>query len=351
VTTGTLPGTNRVAVYYSNTDLRMETRPMPRVGAGELLIEVRASGICGSDVMEWYRRASAPSVLGHEIAGSVVAAGDGVAAFTPGDRIVVTHHVPCMVCRYCRTGRHTMCDMLRRTSLDPGGFAQYVRVPAVNVERGALALPAHVSWEAGSMVEPLACTLRGQLKAGLASGDTVLILGAGVSGCLHLLAAQALGAARIIVSDICAQRRVFAESLGADLVLDGDDQLPERVRGSLGHQVDRVIVCTGDARAIAQAIDAVDRGGVVLFFAPMGADREFPLPFDKVFWRDDRTLTSSYGAGLTDLSRALALIESGRIDVTKIVTHRLPLREIQTGFDLMTQAGNSLKIVLDPMEE
>ena len=150
------------------------------------------------------------------------------------------------------------------------------------------------------------------------------------------------------MTDVSPERRAFAESLGADLVLDAAGDVPEQVRRDLGHGADCVIVTTGNRKAIAQALEAADRGAVVLFFAPMGPDEEYPLPFDDVFWRNDVTLTSSYGACLADLAQALTLIESGRADVTRLITHRLELAEIQKGFELMVEARDSLKIVVDP---
>ncbi len=343
-----LPAQNRVAVYYSNRDLRIEMRPLNHPGAGELVFEVHASGICGSDVMEWYRRPKAPTVLGHEVAGRVVAVGAGVERFHVGDRIVATHHVPCLKCRYCRTGRETACEMLHRTGFDPGGFAAFIRVPAANVERGVLKLPEHVSDDAASMVEPLGCALRGQRRAGVRSGDALLILGTGISGCLHLLAARAGGIDRIFASDPQPERRRIAAELGAERVFEAGDGLAEAVRAELRRGVDRVIVCTGARGAVAQALAAVDRGGTVLFFAPMGPGEVLPVAFNDVFWRHGVLLTSSYGAAPADLAEALDLIASGRAMVDRLVTHRLPLGEIQRGFELMLEASRSLKIIIDP---
>jgi len=343
-----LPIHNRVAVYYSNTDIRLETRPLQPPGPGELVIEVGASGICGSDIMEWYRRPRAPAVLGHEVAGQVVAVGDGLPGFVEGDRVVASHHVPCMVCRYCLSGRETVCDTLRQTNFDPGGFAEYIRIPTVNVERGVLKLPSSMTDDAGSLVEPLGCVLRGQRKAVFEPGHSVLIIGAGVSGCLHLLAARALGASRILVSELAPSRRALALQLGADRVLDAREAIGDLVRKGLGHGADRVVVCTGAKPAIDQALQAVDRGGTVLFFAPMGPGQAYDIPFDSVFWRNDVTLASSYGAGLVDLVQALELIAQGRVNVSQLVTHRIPLAQVQHGFELMLAAGDSLKIIVDP---
>ncbi len=344
----TPPIWNRVAVYFSNWEIRLETRPIPALKPGELLLEVHASGICGSDLMEWYRRPRAPCVLGHEVAGQVVATGDGVQQFQVGDRVAATHHVPCLECRYCLSGRETACQMLYRTNFDPGGFAEWVRLPAVNVARGTLKLPDHVSDEAGSLVEPLGCVLRAQRKAKLGPGDSVLIIGAGVSGSLHLLAAKAKGIGPIFVSDIEPARCSMAAHLGADRVYHADSEVAGQIRRELGHGTDAVIVCTAARDAIALALEAVDQGGKVIFFAPMGPDETYPLPFNRVFWKDQVTLYSSYGAAPADLKEALQLIASGQVEASRLVTHRLPLSQIQKGFEMMLQAKDSLKIIIDP---
>jgi L-iditol 2-dehydrogenase len=324
---------NRVAVYHSNTDIRLEARPQPRVGPGEVLLRVHASGVCGSDVMEWYRKPKAPIVLGHEVSGSIEAVGPGVQAFEVGDRVVATHHVPCFKCQYCRSGRETACETLRQTSFDPGGFAELIRVPAVNVERGMLKLPDNVSSDAGSMVEPLGCVVRGHRKMGLCQGQSVLIIGGGVSGCLHLLASRVFGAGSVFISEPKARRRALVAALGADLVFDSASDVTAQVRRELGHGADRVIVCTGAAPAIAQALEVVDRGGTVLFFAPHGPGGSVGIPFDELFWRHEVTLTSSYGASLFDLMLALELISDGALDVEQLITHRLPLRDTQKAFE------------------
>ncbi len=342
-----LPSRNRVAVYYSNHDIRVSTAALPAIGPDEALLRVHASGICGSDVMEWYRQPRAPTVLGHEVAGSVISI-DGVADIRVGDRVVATHHVPCLECRYCKAGKETVCEMLRRTGFDPGGFAEYIRLPALNVQRGILKLPEHVSDDAASVVEPLACVVRAQRKARINPGEDVLIVGAGMCGDLHLLAAKAGGAGCVFMTDIRPERRAIATKLGADAVFDAADSVPQQVRQALGRGVDHVIVCTGAPDAIAVALAAVDRGGTVLFFAPMEPCETYALPFNEVFWRNDVTLTSSYGAGLADMTQALDLISSGRTDVSPLITHRIPLSEIGAGFEMMLCGKDSLKIIIDP---
>ena len=171
----------RVAMWYNNRDVRIEEMPIPQIGFGELLVRVEACGICGSDVMEWYRLDRAPLVLGHEIAGEIVKVGDGVERYKEGERVSAAHHVPCNTCRYCLSGHHTVCDTLRRTNFDPGGFAEYIRLPAINVDRGVFLLPDEVSDEEATFIEPLACVLRGQRLAHMSPGDSVLVIGSGIA--------------------------------------------------------------------------------------------------------------------------------------------------------------------------
>src|SRR3972149_2382382 len=223
--------TMRVAVYYNNRDVRVEERPVPRIGPQELLVKIRASGICGSDVMEWYRVPKAPVVLGHELSGEIAAAGKGVAPRV-GERVVVSHHVPCLECRYCRAGHETVCDTLRTTHLDPGGFAEFARVPAVNVKHGLFTLPEKVSFDEATFVEPLGCVVRGQRFAGVRAGDVVAVLGSGLTGLLHTKLATARGAA-VYATDPVGYRRQAAERAGAK-ALDAGDGVPERLGGPGG---------------------------------------------------------------------------------------------------------------------
>src|SRR5918992_679456 len=236
----------RVAVYYSNHDVRLEELPVPRLGTGELLVRTRASGICGSDLMEWYRIKKAPLVLGHEITGEVVEVGEGVVGFSGGDRIFTSHHVPCGQCRYCHAGHQSVCEVLRTTHFDPGGFSEFVRVPKLNVDLGTLLLPGEVSFDEGSFIEPLACVVRAQRFARLTAGQTVLVIGSGISGLLHIQLARAPGAARIIATAINAFRLDAATQFGADATIHGAEDVPMRLRQLNGDRLaDLAIVCTG----------------------------------------------------------------------------------------------------------
>jgi L-iditol 2-dehydrogenase len=340
--------TMRVAVYYSNRDVRIEERPVPAIGPGEILVKVLASGICGSDVMEWYRLRKAPLVLGHEIAGTVEETGSGVTEWKRGDRVFVSHHIPCNTCRWCLRGCHTACETLHTTNYDPGGFAEYLRVPRLNVDRGVFRLPDGMSFPAAALIEPLACVIRGQRLAGLQPGQSVLVLGSGISGILHIMLARALGAGRILATDVHEYRRTAALRFGAEDVADAREDIPAWVRRvNDGCPADTVIVCAGAPSAFEQALRCVDRGGGVLCFATTEPDYLLPVPLNE-FWRNEIRILPSYGNSPLDARVAIDLIRMGRVPVEDMITHRLPLEEIQEGFRLVAEGGSSLKVLVEP---
>ena len=326
----------RVAVYYNNNDIRLEERPRPKINEGEILVKVMASAICGTDVMEWYRIKKAPCVLGHEIAGEIVESRSD--KFKVGQRVFATHHVPCNKCRHCLEGNHTACETLHNGNFEPGGFSEYIRVPKINVENGTYALPENVSYEEGTFIEPLACVVRGQRVIGVKQGQTILILGSGVSGILNIQAAKQLGAA-VIATDIDGYRLKKAKEFGADSVIDARDELDIKA--------DKVIVCTGAYSAVEQAFKCIDRKGTILFFAIPSRNIEIP---NADFWRNEISVVSSYGAAPGDLEESLELIRSKKIDVKDMVTHRLPFKKIGEGFRMVADPKESLKVIIEPQK-
>jgi L-iditol 2-dehydrogenase len=339
----------RVAMYYSNKDIRIEEMTKPRCGPGEVLMKVEASGICGSDVMEWYRMKKAPLVLGHEVAGHVVEVGEGVEKFKVGDRIVAAHHVPCNTCSYCLTGHHTACETLRQTNFYPGGFAEYIRLPSINVDRGVFQIPDELSYEQATFHEPLGCVLRAIRIALLKPGQNVLIIGSGIAGLLMIHASRVLGAGRILAIDPVPFRLGIALQFGADEAISPeDDQRAHLLKVTGGRLADLVLVCTGAEKAHYQGLESVERGGMVLFFAL--PDPRFKISFSvtEIFGRNARTLTTSYGASPYDSWAALELMRSPLIRVKDMITHRLPLAETAKGFQIVEQAQDSMKVIIEP---
>jgi len=338
----------RAAVYYNNNDIRVEEFQIPAIGSGELLLKISMCGICGSDVMEWYRIKTAPKVLGHEAVGVISDLDETVDKVKPGDRVFVSHHVPCDTCRHCLRGEHTVCQTLHNTNIDPGGLAEYARVPSINVERGVFPLPSNVTDEEGVLIEPLGCVIRGQDRMGISPGDSVLVLGSGVSGILHIQLAKNMGASRVLATDVNEHRLAYAEKFGADAVLNATMNVPKFVREENdGNLSNHVIVSTAAVTAIQQAFDCVEDGGRILLFAPPPPGVKIPLDLNQL-WSKQVTVTTTYAASPSDLAEALELIGSGQVNVREMVTHRLSLDETGLGFRLVAEAGESLKVVVEP---
>jgi L-iditol 2-dehydrogenase len=311
--------------------VRIEEAEDPEPGPGEVVCEVLACGVCASDVTDWYVADRLPAVLGHEPVGVVRTVGDEVVTVAAGDRVAIHHHAPCGECRRCRRGHETMCEQFRATALDPGGFAEQVRLRAP-LTAELLVLPDGLDPVAATFTEPLACVLRAQQRAGLRPGDSLLVVGAGVNGLLQIAAAHANAVEAVWIREPRAERLALAERLGAER--HGNEQ------------VDVAIVCTPDPGAIADAIDAVAPGGTVCLYAPPSPHKLPELDANEIYMRE-LTLTTSYAAGARDMRAALELISSGRIDPLPLATHRLPLDQTAQALELQRR-GEALKAVVEP---
>jgi L-iditol 2-dehydrogenase len=340
----------RVAMYYRNSDVRLQEMPKPEIGPNELLVKVIASGICGSDVMEWYRIKRAPLVLGHEIAGDIVEIGPRVKKYKVGQRVFVSHHVPCMKCRYCLAGHTSTCDTLRTTNFYPGGFAEYIRVPEINLEHGVYVLPKELTYDDGAFIEPLACVVRGFKLCRFKPGSTVLVLGSGIAGLLNIKLAKAYGAEKIIATDLSNYRLDAARRFGADVVLDASKDVPRLAReANGGRRADLVIVCAGSIGAIDQAFASVDRGGTILLFAPPMPGTNVPVPFGDL-WKDEITVTMTYAGSPDDIKDAIELLWTKKVIVSDMITHRFGLADAGKGFELAAKAGESIKVIIEPQK-
>jgi L-iditol 2-dehydrogenase len=336
------------AVYYNNKDVRIQEMPTPEIADDEILLKVMASGICGSDVTEWYRVPKAPRVLGHEATGVIEKTGDKVTRCKVGDRVFVSHHVPCNKCRYCLKGHHTACETLHTTNYYPGGFAQYVRVPKINVEQGVYKLPDDMSFEEGTFIEPLACVIRGQRLAALQKEDTLLIIGGGLAGNLHAQLAKAKGVRDIIVAGVNQYRLRLTKKFGAHRTIDARLNVPQELKKINGGRLaDQVFICKGGVSAALTALECVDKGGTILFFAVSDPTVRIPVPMTE-FWRNEITLKTSYGAAPRDLEESLAVLAQKKLNVADMITHRFSIQQAAEGFRLMAEAGESLKVIIEP---
>lgn len=321
-----------------------EDWPRPPVGAGELLLRLRGCGLCGSDIAKIMApRTSAPQILGHEVVGEVIAAGAG-APFALGERVVTAHHVPCRDCHYCRRGSPSMCRLFKESNLDPGGFAEFVRVPFANVRHATFRVPGHVSDEEASFVEPLACCLRAVKRAHVQAGDTAVVVGLGSIGCLFVQLFKRAGAF-VIGTDLLAARAALALSLGADAVGSAAVGAAAARQASAGRGADHIVVTGGGPGVLPWAADTVRDGGVMHVFA--GGDGEsLPLALPVLYARE-LTLLTTYSSSPVELGEAFELIVRGEVRTADLVSHRLPLAQLAEAVALM-QSHQALKVYLMP---
>jgi L-iditol 2-dehydrogenase len=335
----------KAAVLREAGRLGPESWPRPVIGAGELLLRLRGCGLCGSDIAKIGADATkVPVVLGHELVGDVVEAGAGVTGFAVGDRVVAAHHVPCGVCHFCRRGSESMCATFKTSNLDPGGFAEYVRVPAANVHHATFKIPRHVSDEAASFVEPLACCLRAVRRARVVTGDTAAVIGLGSIGCLFVQLLRRAGA-RVIGVDLLAERLALATQLGADAAGTPDSGAPLVRELSDGRGADHVVVTGGGTAVLPWAAAVARDGGGIHYFAG-GAGDVLPMPLD-VLYKRELTLTATYSSSPADLAAAFSLVVEGEVSTAPLISHRLPLDRVDEGVALMRRQ-TALKVFVTP---
>ncbi len=338
----------KAAVLYSFNDIRIEERPVPEVGPGEALVRMRACGICSGDVMPWYIEKKAPLVLGHEPAGEIVEVGEGVTDFQAGDRVFFHHHAPCGECRACKRGDFVLCETWKHSYIVPGGLAEFVKIPAVNLSRDTLKLPPDMDFLAGTLVEPLACVVKGMRRLGLKPGESVIIIGLGVMGALFVALARHMGAGHITGADMVPYRLEKALEVGADKVIDVSktpltEAGPRRVYPPV--VADRVVVGPGNASAMAQGIACTAPGGTVLFFTPPPPGEILNIEPNRLYF-NEINIIQSYSCGPDDTREALRLLSAGAIPVEKIITHTFPLEAAGDAFRMTARARESLKAVV-----
>lgn len=337
----------KVARLYDFLDVRIEEAPVPAIGPGEALVRARVCGICSGDVVAWYIRKKAPLVLGHEPMGEIAAVGEGVTDLAPGDRVFVHHHAPCFRCRACARGEFVQCPVWKQSQLDPGGMAEFFRVPAINLAGDTLRLPAHVSDEDGALVEPLACVVKSLDRAGRVADASVLIIGLGVMGQLHVLLARHLGARQILAADLVASRCERARTLGADVVIDASaaDLATEVRRHTGGEGAEVVIVGPATVPALEQGLACAARGATVVQFMGTEPGAVLQLATDDFYFRELR-LVPSYSCGPLETRRALDLIAAGVVRAAHVVTHRFPLADAAEAYRVAATDKGAIKTLV-----
>lgn len=321
--------------------------PRPEIGPGEILVQIELCGVCGSDVMEWYLAPRAPICPGHEPVGTIVERGDGVTHLSVGQRVFVHHHVPCGVCPRCRRGNWALCPRFKATKLYPGGMAEFVRVPAANVELDVLALPDDFPSELATLIEPVACAIRSVQRAGVRPGDRVAIVGAGVNSIVLTQLSRLSGAARIIVSDPIKIRRDRMADYGADAVIDpssGDAR--ELLRNeNEGRLADIVFVTPSGLGGAYAGLDLVEPGGNLMLFAPCAPGVKMEIEPHKLFF-EEVSVAASYSAGPHDTRLAFDYLRWGRVKGAELITHRFPIDRAQEAFAIAANPGDGLKAVI-----
>ena len=336
----------KVAYWYNNKDIRIEEVPTPIPGPKEMLVKVISCGICGSDIVEWYRLPRAPLVQGHEIGAEVFAVGASVKKYKQGDRVFIAPKVPCMKCYYCENGHYPQCSEVKERL--PGGFAEYILVPEILVKNGTYLLPENITYDQSTFIEPLACVVRAQRLARVKKGQSVLIIGCGMSGLLNVKLAWTKGC-KIIAADINKTKLEIALRMGADITINAADNVSERLIAENGKKADVVFLCASADSAVEQAWKCVDKGGVIVLFAVPAPDKKVVVPIND-FWMKEITIITSYYCGPPDITEAMKLIESGKIVVDDLITHRLPLTDIMKGFKLVSDGRESIKVIIKPNE-
>ena len=357
---GKLPSTMRAIVYRGINDMRLETVPVPTIGPGELLVRIATCGICGTDLKKiHFGSHSAPRIFGHEMAGTIVAAGQGVTSYEIGERVMVFHHVPCNQCYYCRKGTPAQCPLYKKTGVTAGfepsggGFAEYIRVLDFVVNNGGVVrIPDGVPFEQAAFVEPVNTVLKGVRMLNLAPDDTVLVIGQGPIGLIHAALAHRAGA-RVLTSDLYPERHAIAARFGlSNPIHAGTENVVERVFAETdGRGADAVILAVGGNALIKTAMDACRPGGKVMLFAQT---QHGEAVFDPgAVCMDEKTLMGSYSSSFGILGDVTELVFHGYrngFDLTQLISHRFPMHEAVTAIDIASHPkADSMKIMIEPV--
>jgi L-iditol 2-dehydrogenase len=343
----------KVAVYYNNKDTRIEERPVPSPGPGEILVKTMACGVCVADTMEWYLTPRAPLILGHEPTGVVARVGTGTEKFNEGDSVAVHHHVPCMVCNHCRRGNFTMCATFKRTHILPGGFSEYFLASAAHVERDSYVLPEGMTFEVGTLMEPLACVIHAIRRAGIKAGDSVALIGTGAIGLMFIQALKFWGVRRLVVYEVLEWRKQKAREFGAPFVFTPFEDIEEetqRIKEIFGGDAaEKVIIAAKDLKAMDLGLRLANPGGTILFFATPHPEEHIKFYPSYAFF-NELVIKTSYSADHNDTRMALDLLANGAVDGNRVISHLFPLDKLSDAILQTSSREGSLKCVINKFD-
>jgi L-iditol 2-dehydrogenase len=337
----------KTAMYYGPQDVRIEETSVPKISEDEALVEMKACGVCGSDLMDWYLSSKAPLVLGHEPAGTIAQKGDKVAGFEVGDRVFVHHHVACLKCHYCLHGDYTLCEQFHETNIKPGGFAEYFRVPAPNLKLDTLKIPDAMPYEEATLIEPIGCCLRAMKKCDVQAGDTVAVIGAGATGLIHLALSKLFGASKTFVSDLFEYRLDAARRFGADVAVNPEDEDFVKIVNAETEDrgVDVAIVTAPSLQAYTTAMRICRKGGKLCVFAPTTPGKYLQVSPKELFF-NELEIIPSYSTSHLETKEALEMMTFGELNVKDLITHRFKLAETAKAFKTASESNESLKVIV-----
>jgi L-iditol 2-dehydrogenase len=342
----------RAARFYAPGDLRVEDIEVPKIDEDELLIRNHVALTCGTDLkmfLRGHRLAIPPLVIGHEFAGTVEKAGDGVQGFREGMRVVAANSAPCMSCYFCRIGKPNLCDRLDEVLVgfsSPGAYAEYVRLPSRIVKQNTYEIPKDLPFEVAAFVEPLACVVHGIELSGISRGDIVFVLGAGPIGLMHVQLARVRGAGEVVVADASPERLRRATQLGADKAITSKDLVGQLKTLTGNRGADVTIEAVGKPETWETAIRTTRKGGTTVLFGGCPAGTTASIDTGLVHY-GELTLRGVFHHTPSDVRNALELISTGQVRVAPLITHRMRLAEIEAALRLM-QNGTAIKVAITP---
>ncbi|WP_197089593.1 alcohol dehydrogenase catalytic domain-containing protein [Bacillus sp. SA1-12] len=333
----------RASIYHNVNDFRMEDIDVPEIGFGEVLLKLKACGLCGTDIHKAIHKTVNPkTILGHEYAGEIVKVGEGVTKFKTGDRVVGAIHVPCFTCHYCQRQQYTLCPEFKETNIDPGGFAEYIRLSERHVRHLLFKIPDSLSYLHASLAEPVACCIHGQKAANIRPGDNVLIMGAGPIGLIHGQLLKHKDVSNVIISDVSAYKLSKAKEYGIDHTVNikGENlkDVVDKVTNNQG--VDTVIIAASVSSLLPEAVQLLRRGGRVICFSPFDKNPEVTIDAGR-FFKDEISIVGTYSVSPYEFEEAILNISNGTIDAEKMITHEMTI----------DQVGEAITLAANPDEE